>query len=642
MEEGKSSQVYFQHCQELLHSIRILLRDESLLDVVLVCMNGERIRTSSILLNAVSTLLRDITKQIGDVVEEQYILLPDVPVDYMTCFLNKLLQWRALPSKNDLYMMYHVLETFGAQQDYFLPENIINTIELSADQPNIDSNKENSLVNIIEQSKPRKAQTFKTIYRCDKCMKQFRHKRDFMNHLNSHFGIKPFSCNQCGKCFTQKSHLNTHISIHSGIKKYVCYKCGRSFNVSSNLKKHLAVHYRAQNETEYQVEGELSPLPVQTENSEFIVSDLVLEGIYQRKEEDNINQSEYQHNSANHQQLGHLSDIQIHPANLTVQRSSDEQIDKHQSADFQLADQSESQQETVSGNMNNQSYIHILPLIKATADISHNHQHQQYRIVNVNEDHNETKSEERYSINQSQPPIIETDLVKETNANDQAYKCTFCIKAFKQKSHLNHHVRVKHLKGEHLEKYSCKQCESKFTSTNSLKHHMMLHDNNRPHKCSECNKTFVQASHLKLHMFQHKNDKPYLCVVCGKSFISKGRLNDHTKIHSGERKVFECEECTAKYFGLHDFKIHMRKHTGELPFQCEHCTKKFRSLRNRDIHQRIHTGEKPYLCRGCGKGYSSASSLHQHYIKSVNCKAIKMDYEKSYTSTTPTLLTTRI
>jgi KRAB domain-containing zinc finger protein len=84
---------------------------------------------------------------------------------------------------------------------------------------------------------------------------------------------------------------------------------------------------------------------------------------------------------------------------------------------------------------------------------------------------------------------------------------------------------------------------------------MMLHDNNRPHKCAECNKTFVQASHLKLHMFQHKNDKPYLCVVCGKSFISKGRLNDHTKIHNGERKVFECKECTVKYFGLHDLKV---------------------------------------------------------------------------------------
>lgn len=142
-------------------------------------------------------------------------------------------------------MMYHVLETLGSQQEYSLSQNIINAIDLS-DQPNLDSNKENNLVSIIEQSKPRKAQTFKTIYRCDKCMKQFRHKRDFMNHLNSHFGIKPYSCNQCGKFFTQKSHLNTHISIHSGVKKYVCYKCGRSFNVSSNLKKHLAVHYRAQ------------------------------------------------------------------------------------------------------------------------------------------------------------------------------------------------------------------------------------------------------------------------------------------------------------------------------------------------------------------------------------------------------------
>lgn len=155
--------------------------------------------------------------------------------------------------------------------------------------------------------------------------------------------------------------------------------------------------------------------------------------------------------SARHQQFIHSSDIQVQPANLTLQRSSDEQKDQNQSADFQLAHPPESQQHTVSGNINHQSYIHILPLTKPTAVISQNHQ--QNEMVHVDYTHNEAKSQERYPISQSQPPNREKDIVKENIPHEQAYKCTFCIKAFKQKSHLNHHVRVKHLKGEHLVRF---------------------------------------------------------------------------------------------------------------------------------------------------------------------------------------------
>ena len=85
----------------------------------------------------------------------------------------------------------------------------------------------------------------RTIYQCDKCQKQFGLKRNFMHHINSHLGIKPYACTQCDKRFVQRCHMNTHMKIlHSGLKPYICHKCGKSFAVSSNLKKHAATHGR--------------------------------------------------------------------------------------------------------------------------------------------------------------------------------------------------------------------------------------------------------------------------------------------------------------------------------------------------------------------------------------------------------------
>ena len=88
-----------------------------------------------------------------------------------------------------------------------------------------------------------------------------------------------------------------------------------------------------------------------------------------------------------------------------------------------------------------------------------------------------------------------------SNQNKSVHECPFCKKVFKQKSHLNHHKRVKHLKGEHLEKFRCKECDRKFTCTSSLKNHMMLHNDERPFSCNLCEKRFVQELIFKTEFF---------------------------------------------------------------------------------------------------------------------------------------------
>jgi len=83
----------------------------------------------------------------------------------------------------------------------------------------------------------------------------------------------------------------------------------------------------------------------------------------------------------------------------------------------------------------------------------------------------------------------------------------------------------------------------------------MLHWDNKPFVCLVCGKRFVQNSHLTLHVQKHSGIRSHLCIECGKSFTTKGHLKEHMKFHTGERKVYECMECKAQYFGLHDLKV---------------------------------------------------------------------------------------
>ena len=237
------------------------------------CNDGQTIRSSSSLLAAVSPLLR----QILQIVDEDQLIILDLPSTYMICFLDKVFEWQVVLSKLELYMLHSVLAAFGVQFDSALyesvntlrDETIVNNDYTITDATNMDDD------NIKSKKKTSKV---KTVYRCDKCMKQFTINRDFMNHINAHFGIKPYPCKECDKTFTQKSHLNTHMHIHTGVKKYVCYKCGRMFNVSSNLKKHLAVHSRNPDEAVYskQIENKSSSISIYNVGDSYDVVDNVV------------------------------------------------------------------------------------------------------------------------------------------------------------------------------------------------------------------------------------------------------------------------------------------------------------------------------------------------------------------------------
>ncbi|KAJ8375769.1 hypothetical protein SKAU_G00063490 [Synaphobranchus kaupii] len=161
----------------------------------------------------------------------------------------------------------------------------------------------------------------------------------------------------------------------------------------------------------------------------------------------------------------------------------------------------------------------------------------------------------------------------------------------------------------------CGICGKVFSESSSVRRHIRIHRGVKPYECQLCNKAFRQGNQLKTHMRIHTGEKPFQCDICDKSFSQKCQVVFHRRMHHGEEKPYKCDSCGLQFATSSNFKIHVRKHSGEKPYGCDRCGKRFAQASTLTYHMRRHTGEKPYVCDTCGKAFAVSSSLHVHSRK---------------------------
>ncbi|XP_036341045.1 zinc finger protein 600-like isoform X2 [Rhagoletis pomonella] len=188
--------------------------------------------------------------------------------------------------------------------------------------------------------------------------------------------------------------------------------------------------------------------------------------------------------------------------------------------------------------------------------------------------------------------------------------CEYCNKLFPENKLRQHKSRY------HRPKiFLCDICPSSFSIANNLRRHQRTHDLNRQRNfsCNECGRKFftedVYRTHIKTH--QSSRQSKFNCNQCDKVFLHKGSLTLHIQKH-GEPKN-ECSVCMKRYVRKVDLEVHMRNHSGELPYQCPLCERAFMTTSALRKHELLHNGIR-YKCGICNKEYSHPSKLSRHRL----------------------------
>ncbi|KAM7346534.1 uncharacterized protein ACRADG_006419 isoform 1-T1 [Cochliomyia hominivorax] len=214
--------------------------------------------------------------------------------------------------------------------------------------------------------------------------------------------------------------------------------------------------------------------------------------------------------------------------------------------------------------------------------------------------------------------IIEIVKVDSTEISVQ---CNICAKKLLKKN-LHKHMEVHRRKEdeskgivEDTKQYLCAFCPREFKNSKSLHQHEKSHHGENSdivYVCTDCEKQYASQYLLETHRKQAHKERDNICKICGNAFKLRSQLVNHMKLHL--EKNIPCPHCDKKYARNFDLNVHLRSHTGELPYACHLCDRRFAIKVRLTYHLQKHYGIKHH-CKECGAEFNSKQKLKAHSFK---------------------------
>jgi uncharacterized Zn-finger protein len=136
----------------------------------------------------------------------------------------------------------------------------------------------------------------------------------------------------------------------------------------------------------------------------------------------------------------------------------------------------------------------------------------------------------------------------------------------------------------HIQTFSCKMCNKKFTSHITLEKHQKSHS---MYWCKDCNYEF--CSRLNFQFPTGKNGtRFYVCELCNATFTSAGKLRGHITNFHWRQKPYACDKCADVTVSNEDDQ--------QVPYRCLVCKHRLSCYGYLKQHLKHHSKDKVYLC----------------------------------------------
>lgn len=171
------------------------------------------------------------------------------------------------------------------------------------------------------------------------------------------------------------------------------------------------------------------------------------------------------------------------------------------------------------------------------------------------------------------------------SSEKNAFYCSFCGKSCKTNRDLIvHEARVHDRQGE----FFCEVCGKFFATSGEERKHKRRKHSDLYEKCLKCNTICLEELELKTHLCK----AAYSCKGCDSSFSSADLLYKHER-ECSVNYICNFENCTRIFTSKNNLDKHLRRHKWkngefEFKFSCSVCSKPFFDNYHLRVHMKGH------------------------------------------------------